>query len=91
MRYFFHYRDENDSLSEDRVGSEHPNLLSAEREARELAQEYLEEAMHAGGNPGAPRSIEIVDERGREVLYLPFWASAVVFQGPSANPLNLPN
>lgn len=90
MRYFFHYRDDNDVLSEDRVGSEHPDLASAESEARELAREFLEEAIAAGRHPSAPRSIEIVDDHGRDVLYLPFWASAVVFdENAAVMPSNL--
>ena len=91
VRYFFHYRDENDSLCEDRVGSVHPDLDSAELQARELALEYLEEAIDAGGSPAAPRTIEITDEEGREVLYLPFWAGLTLIgsnSGPESRRLH---
>ena len=35
----------------------------------------------AGEAPDAPRCIEVVDEAGTEVLYLPFWASYVTDLG----------
>lgn len=85
-RYYFHYRDEEDDLLEDRVGSVHGNLESAEKEAESIAREILEDALEAGEAPDAPRCIEVVDENGVEVLYLPFWASYVTSLGQTLPP-----
>jgi hypothetical protein len=75
-RYFFHFRDD-EALLEDRIGTECPDLDAAEREAAAYARELLIEAVERGGSPITPRCIEIVDERGVEVLYLPFWGGLV--------------
>ncbi|MEO6013246.1 MAG: hypothetical protein ABIQ30_06645 [Devosia sp.] len=74
-RYFFHYRDTNDQLVEDRLGSLHKNLEAAEREAQLVAEEILTEEFTQATPIFAPRCLEIEDEAGRVVLYLPFWAS----------------
>jgi len=74
-RYYFHYRDPNEHLIEDRVGSRHKNLAAAEFEAQILAKEILTEELEEGGSPFAPRCMEIENEAGEVVFYLPFWAA----------------
>ena len=81
VRYFFHYRNENGLLIEDRFGSEHSGLDAVEDKARHQARDTFEEEIQAGGDPQAPRCIEVVNERGIEVLYLPFWASYRILDG----------
>jgi hypothetical protein len=83
-RYYFHFRDDDDLL-EDRIGTECSDLDAAEREAAAYARELLIEAVERGGSPMAPRCIEIVDERGCEVLYLPFWGSFTLLPDPDAS------
>jgi hypothetical protein len=82
-RYYFHYRGPDDQLVEDRVGSHQIGLEAAEREARLIAKEILVEELEDGGPPFAARSIEIEDEAGEVVLYLPFWA-ALLFPSQDA-------
>jgi hypothetical protein len=53
-----------------------------EREAQLVAREILEEELATGGPILAPRCLEIEDEAGEMVLYLPFWASVAI--GPTA-------
>ena len=74
-RYYFHYLDPTEHLIEDRVGSRHKNLAAAELEAQILAKEILTEELEEGGSPFAPRCMEIENEAGEVVLYLPFWAA----------------
>ncbi len=75
QRYFFHYQGSDDEVMEDRVGSCHPDLEAVEREAHQLAREILEEEIAEGGPVIAPRCLEITDENGEIVLYVPFWVS----------------
>jgi hypothetical protein len=77
-RYFFHYRNEDGNLLEDRVGSEHSCLTAVEAEAYHQAREIFEDEVLGGAHPQLPRCIEVVSEEGSEVLYLPFWATPVV-------------
>jgi hypothetical protein len=74
-RYFFHYRGPDDELVEDRVGIQLRDVDAVELEAHELALQILEDELDAGGQPSATRCLEIEDEGGEIVLYLPFWAS----------------
>ena len=76
-RYFFHYRDPNEHLLEDRVGSPHSTLESVQREAELLAKEILREEVEDGLSPHVPRCLEVEDEGGEIVLFLPFWADIV--------------
>ena len=75
-RYYFHYRDCNDELTEDRVGSAHIDLDAVEREAEDVAREILVDELARGLPLFAPRCLEIENEDGDVVLYLPFWAAA---------------
>lgn len=79
-RYYFHYRGTNDHVVEDRLGSRHIDLDAVEREAKLVAREILEEELAEGGPILAPRCLEIEDETGEVVLYLPFWASVAIGQ-----------
>lgn len=74
-RYYFHYRGPDDELVEDRVGSQLSDMDAMEREAQDVALQILEDELEAGGQPSATRCLEIEDEAGEVVLYLPFWAS----------------
>jgi hypothetical protein len=84
-RYYFHYRGPDGDIVEDRIGSPHPDVEAVEREAHMVARDILQGELSAGGSPSATRCLEIEDESGALVLYLPFWASIVV--EPSAEAL----
>ena len=77
-RFFFHYRGPDDEMLEDRVGSQLADLEAAEREAHQVAAEILEEELGEGGPLLASRCLEVEDEQGEIVLYVPFWASFAV-------------
>lgn len=72
-RYFFHYRTD-DGIVRDIDGSEHPDLDAAERKAAELGRAILDRALSEGDDAQEPRSIEITDTAGEELLYVVFWA-----------------
>ena len=80
-RYFFHYRTD-DELIRDTDGSELPDLDAAEHNAAELGKAIVDRAASTGGDLRAPRSIEITDDRGEELLYVVFWAGPKVGDGP---------
>lgn len=72
-RFYFHYRTDEE-LIRDQDGSELPDLEAAEHNAAALAKAIVEQAASNGGDTRAPRSIEITDAAGEELLYLVFWA-----------------
>jgi hypothetical protein len=72
-RFFFHYRTD-DELIPDLQGDDLPNLEAAEHNAAALAKAIVERAASTGGDTQLPRSIEITDAAGEELLYLVFWA-----------------
>ena len=72
-RYFFHYRTD-DGIVRDTDGSDHPDLDAAERKAAELGRAILDRALSDGDDAQEPRSIEITDAAGEELLYVVFWA-----------------
>lgn len=72
-RFYFHYRTD-DELIRDTDGSELPDLEAAEHNAAALAKAIVEHAASTGGDTRVPRSIEITDAAGEELLYLVFWA-----------------
>ncbi|MGV8856414.1 MAG: DUF6894 family protein [Devosia sp.] len=72
-RFYFHYRTD-DELIRDADGSELPDLEAAERNAAALAKAIVEQAASNGGDTRVPRSIEITDAAGEELLYIVFWA-----------------
>ena len=74
-RFFFHYRTD-DNFIKDATGVDLPDLEAAHEQAAEFGRVMLAKAVEAGESPQASRCIEIVDERGEEVLYIVFWASA---------------
>lgn len=80
-RYYFHYRTD-DELIRDTDGSELPDLDAAEHNAAELGKAIVDRAASTGGDTRAPRSIEITDDRGEELLYVVFWAGPKVGDGP---------
>ena len=83
-RYYFHYRDPDERLLEDRIGSRHENLAAVEREAQLQAKDILSEELDEGGSPFVPRCMEVENEAGKIVLYLPFWAAVRSVAGPRA-------
>lgn len=72
-RFYFHYRTD-DELIRDVDGSDLPDLEAAEHNAATLAKAIVEHAASTGGDTRLPRSIEITDAAGEELLYLVFWA-----------------
>ncbi|WEK02691.1 MAG: hypothetical protein P0Y65_10775 [Candidatus Devosia phytovorans] len=72
-QFFFHYRTD-DELIRDVDGSELPDLDAAEHKAAALAKAIVEHAASTGGDTRLPRSIEITDAAGEELLYIVFWA-----------------
>lgn len=72
-RFYFHYRTD-DELIRDADGSDLPDLEAAENNAAALAKAIVEQAASTGGDTRIPRSIEITDAAGEELLYLVFWA-----------------
>ena len=81
-RYYFHYRTE-DALIRDDQGSEHPNLAAAEETAAEMGRAIIEKVAGEGGEMDAPRSIEITDAAGQDLLYVVFWAGPQIGNGPA--------
>jgi hypothetical protein len=82
-RYFFHYRTD-DELIRDEAGSDHPDLEAAEHRAAELGKAIIDRlAGQEGGEVGLPRTIEITDAAGEELLYVVFWAGPKIGEGGS--------
>lgn len=79
--YFFHYRTE-DGLVRDQTGSELADLDEAERKAAEIGKAIVDKVAGEGGEMDAPRSIEITDGAGNELLYVVFWAGPKIGPGP---------
>lgn len=82
-RYYFHYRTD-DELIRDPEGSEFPDLDAAEHNAAELGRAIVDRAASNGGDLRLPRSIEITDARGHDLLYVVFWAGPKIGNGPDA-------
>lgn len=72
-RYFFHYRTD-DELIRDTDGRELENLDAAEHSAAELGRAIVDKAASTGEDTRLPRSIEITDAKGQDLLYVVFWA-----------------
>ncbi|ODT71258.1 MAG: hypothetical protein ABS75_08215 [Pelagibacterium sp. SCN 63-23] len=81
-RYFFHYRTD-DGLIRDEAGSEHGSLEEAEQKAAEMGRAIIDKVAGDGGEMNAPRSIEITDADGLDLLYVVFWAGPKVGPGPA--------
>lgn len=79
-RFYFHYRTD-DELVRDMDGSDLPDLDAAEHNAAALAKAIVERAASTGGDTRVPRSIEITDASGEELLYLVFWAGPKLTDG----------
>ena len=72
-RYYFHYRTD-DELVRDNEGLELEDLNEAEHNAAELGRAIVDRALSKGEDPQLPRSIEITDAGGHDLLYVVFWA-----------------
>ena len=72
-RYFFHYRTD-EKLIRDTDGSDLADLDAAEQRAAQLGKAIVDRLAGEGGEIDAPRSIEITDADGNELLYVVFWA-----------------
>jgi len=79
-RYYFHYRTD-DELVRDQDGRELESLEAAEQRAAELGRAIVDQAASTGGDARLPRSIEITDDSGTELLYVVFWAGPKVGSG----------
>lgn len=88
-RFYFHYRTD-DELIPDIDGSDLPDLEAAEHNAAALAKAIVEHAASTGGDTRLPRSIEITDAAGEELLYLVFWAGPKVGAGEEEEPMDEP-
>lgn len=88
-RFYFHYRTD-DELIPDMDGSDLPDLEAAEHNAAALAKAIVEHAASTGGDTRLPRSIEITDASGEELLYLVFWAGPKVGSGGEDEPVDVP-
>jgi len=82
-KFYFHYRTD-DELIEDKAGSELPDLEAAEHNAAALAKAIVERAASKGDDTRVPRSIEITDAAGEELLYLVFWAGPKLGEDPGS-------
>lgn len=80
-RYYFHYRTD-DELIVDKTGGDFPNLDAAEHYAAEIGRAIIDKLAGEGGETALPRSIEITDATGRELLYVVFWAGPKIGGGP---------
>ncbi|WDR02406.1 hypothetical protein PSQ19_17615 [Devosia algicola] len=74
-KFFFHYRTDDDFVV-DEIGQDLPDIDAAHEQAAEIGRTMLSRALEKGEKPNAARCIEIVDDKGVEVLYIVFWASA---------------
>jgi hypothetical protein len=81
-RYFFHYRTD-DELIEDHEGREFADLAAAEHNAAELGRAIVDRAASTGEDTRKPRSIEITDAQGEDLLYVVFWAGPRIGNGPA--------
>jgi len=88
-RFYFHYRTD-DELIPDTDGSDLPDLEAAEHNAAALAKAIVEHAASTGGDTRLPRSIEITDASGEELLYLVFWAGPKLGSGEDDEPVEVP-
>ena len=88
-RFFFHYRTD-DELIRDADGSELPDIEAAEHNAAALAKAIVEQAASTGGDTRIPRSIEITDASGEELLYLVFWAGPKLRPSEDDVPVDVP-
>jgi hypothetical protein len=81
-RYYFHYRTD-DELIRDEDGSEHADLEAAEHNAARMGKAIIDRIAGEGGETRLPRSIEITDADGVELLYVVFWAGPKIGKGPA--------
>jgi hypothetical protein len=81
-RYYFHYRTET-ALIRDEAGSEHADLDAAEQTAAEMGRAIMEKVAGEGGELEEPRSIEITDDAGEDLLYLVFWSGPQLGDEPA--------
>lgn len=82
-RYYFHYRTD-DELIVDEQGSDHPNLEAAEHNAAEIGKAIIDKLAGEEGDTRLPRSIEITDAEGHDLLYVVFWAGPKIGSGPAS-------
>lgn len=82
-RYYFHYRTD-DELIRDESGSDLPDLEAAEHNAAAIGKAIMDRIAGQGGEIDAPRSIEITDSSGHDLLYVVFWAGPRIGNGPAS-------
>lgn len=82
-RYFFHYRTDED-LIRDEAGSELADLEAAEHRAAELGKAIVDKLAGQGQETQLPRTIEITDAGGEELLYVVFWEGPKIGDGPGS-------
>ena len=78
-RYYFHYQySDEDRVLEDHIGTQIADIESVEDAARSIAFEILSDELQQGGAPDTPRCLQVEDEAGEVVLYLPFWGALAI-------------
>ena len=80
-RFYFNYRTD-DELIRDEDGAECADLDAAEHQAAEIGRAIVDQAASTGGDTRMPRSIEITDAAGHDLLYVVFWAGPKIGNGP---------
>ena len=73
--------------SEPEAGSDLADLEAAEHQAAEIGKAIIDKIAGEGGAMDLPRSIEITDGSGEELLYVVFWAGPKIGDG-AASPVN---
>lgn len=80
-RYFFHYRTDEE-LIRDEAGSELADLEAAEHQAAEIGKAIVDRLAGQGDETRLPRTIEITDAGGEELLYVVFWEGPKIGEDP---------
>ena len=73
-KFVFQYRV-GDEIVEELGAHEHDDLEDAEESAVEWARRVMRRVAKQGENLMAPRSVEISDNAGHDLLYIVFWGA----------------
>ena len=79
-RFYFHYRTDEELIL-DLDGQDFPDLDAAEHNAAEIGKAIVDKVAGEGGETDVPRSIEITDAEGHDLLYVVFWAGPKIIPG----------
>lgn len=73
-RFFLHLKSFNGDVIKDEVGSEHPSLIAAQKEALETMNDFVADAIRRGDDIPC-KVIVIADEAGTHVAAVPIVAA----------------